>query len=162
MNQLGPLYRHQYVFSSPAAKRIVAAGEARQREVAVAALKAKRAAEEARWAAALAAAKPLPPSTAEEAAQQRLGACRAIIEEVARKHRYAAAELWGERRNKQVVAARQEAMFRCFVETTQSLGQIARAFGRDHTTIGYGVATYARRHGLPMPRGMQWHPKVRP
>lgn len=66
-----------------------------------------------------------------------------IIAEVARKHGLKVADLKGPRRNRPYVRARQEAMYRCYRETDNSLPAIGRAFGnRDHTTVLHGI----RRH----------------
>ena len=69
-----------------------------------------------------------------------------IIEEVAAKHGYLVTELKSPRRHRGLVLARQEAMWRCKMETNNSFPEIARALGgRDHTTILHGVRRHAER-----------------
>ena len=76
---------------------------------------------------------------------------QAIVAEIADKHAVSVADLRSPLRIHKLVRARQEGYWRARMETDASLPQIARAFGRaDHTTVFYGLRTYARRHGLPI------------
>lgn len=55
-------------------------------------------------------------------------------------------EMLSHRRDKSVVAARHEAMWRCKNETQMSFPDIGRRFGgRDHTTILYAVRSHEKR-----------------
>lgn len=67
-----------------------------------------------------------------------------IAQEVAQKHSVPMTDMFSARRNKEAVAARHEAFYRCSVETSMSLPQIGRRFGRDHTTILYGIRKFKR------------------
>jgi hypothetical protein len=78
-----------------------------------------------------------------------------IIEETARLHGLTSRDLVSQSRRKELVRARQEAMYRCASETENSYPRIARAMKRDHTTVLHGVQKHAERNGLPLPRGMQ-------
>lgn len=71
---------------------------------------------------------------------------RSICEEVAAKHRVTYQEMCGQRRHREIILARQEAMWRCSHETTASLPMIGRALGsRHHTTILHGVRAHQAR-----------------
>jgi len=64
-----------------------------------------------------------------------------IIEDVAQFYNLETKDLLGRRRSKDIVTARQMAMYLAREETNASLPQIGRALGgRDHTTVlhGYG------------------------
>lgn len=65
-----------------------------------------------------------------------------IAGEVCRKHRVTINELKSPRREKRIVLARQEAIWRVKKETAMSLPAIGRKFNRDHTTVIWSV----RRH----------------
>lgn len=70
---------------------------------------------------------------------------KAIIRQVSEKHKVPLADIMSARRNKYIVAARYEAMYRLRYETTMSYPEIGRRVGgRDHTTVLYGV----RKHEL--------------
>lgn len=95
-------------------------------------------------------------SFAVPAVADRPGACRTIIEQVAAKHDVKAGDIIGPRRMKQILHARQEALYRCVDETSLSLPTIGRAFGdRNHSTIIHAVRVYAKDKGLGLPRGMR-------
>lgn len=75
---------------------------------------------------------------------------KAIIREVAAKHRVTYEGLVSNRRARWLAWPRQEAYRRCYVETSASLPEIGRAFGgRNHTTIIVGIRNYEARNGLP-------------
>jgi chromosomal replication initiator protein len=62
-----------------------------------------------------------------------------IIEAVAQFYRLETKDLLGRRRSKDIVTARQMAMYLTREETNASLPQIGRALGgRDHTTVLHG------------------------
>lgn len=86
-------------------------------------------------------------------------AVKRIQREVARKHQLKPNDIIVFARNKRLVEARQEAMFRCADETILSYPKIGALFGdRDHTTIIHGVRAHAVRIGLPVeeiPRGLK-------
>ncbi|MCX5581468.1 helix-turn-helix domain-containing protein [Kaistia terrae] len=90
----------------------------------------------------------------------RLGGVRRsigdIIRETAAKHLLVSADLVGRSRQRTtVVPARHEAMYLCAKATPYSMPEIGRSFGRDHTTVIYGIQQHAKRNGLPLPRGMK-------
>lgn len=69
-----------------------------------------------------------------------------IIKEVADKHGYRVTEITSARRERGLCVARHEAMWRCKMETQNSLPQIARAIGnRDHTTVLHGIRRHEER-----------------
>lgn len=66
-----------------------------------------------------------------------------VLRVVADAHGYTVEALVGPRRQRGLVAARQQAMWLCRALTGASLPEVARAIGgRDHTTVMHGV----RRH----------------
>lgn len=66
-----------------------------------------------------------------------------IVREVCAKHCLTKSELMSDRRARNLVAARHEAMYRMSKETTMSLPAIGRRMGhKDHTTVLHGI----RRH----------------
>lgn len=71
---------------------------------------------------------------------------RAICEEVSRKHRVSFADMASNRRYREFVLARQEAMWRCWQETSATLPMIGRILGgRDHSTIWHGIRRHQKR-----------------
>lgn len=70
-----------------------------------------------------------------------------LVEEVRRRRGVALHELCGTSRTQNVAAARHELWWRIrhYPERCYSLPEIARLFGRDHTTIRTGVLAYQRR-----------------
>ena len=77
-----------------------------------------------------------------------LGPLRAIVLDVALKHKLTVAQVLGRQRSRPFVLARQEAMWRCHRETYASLPQIGEAMdGRDHTTILHGIRQHEKRLG---------------
>lgn len=71
---------------------------------------------------------------------------RSILKECADKHGISYDEIVSNRRQRNLVIARQEAMWRCKAETTATYPQIAMAIGhRDHTTILHGVRQHEKR-----------------
>lgn len=69
-----------------------------------------------------------------------------IIAETARKYGLRPAEIVSHRRSRRLIGPRQEAMWRCCMETSRSLPVIARHFGgRDHTTIIHGRRQHQKR-----------------
>jgi chromosomal replication initiation ATPase DnaA len=77
--------------------------------------------------------------------------CHFIIEEVAAAHGLTSEQIMGTRRHGALARARQEAYYRCVMETNYSYPKIARVFDRDHTTIMYGANKYAKDNDLPDP-----------
>lgn len=75
-----------------------------------------------------------------------MGPIHAIKEEVCLKYGITMTELLSRRRLRTLAFARFEGYWRARNETTASLPEIARAFGRsDHTTIMHGVERYEQR-----------------
>lgn len=70
---------------------------------------------------------------------------RAIIKAVAMKHDVRIHEIMGTSRERQIVHARQEAMFQIRETTPLSLPQIARMFGKDHSTVVHAVKAHKER-----------------
>lgn len=69
-----------------------------------------------------------------------------IIREVGKQHGFTYSQMIGQRRQRDLVEARQAAYWRCKVETGASYPVIGRAFGnRDHSTILHGVAEHEAR-----------------
>lgn len=68
-----------------------------------------------------------------------------IIGEVADKHGITEFQLKKRRRERPVVIARQEAMYRCAEETKFSLAAIGRFFGFDHTTVMHAIKAHRAR-----------------
>lgn len=69
----------------------------------------------------------------------------AIAKEVAAKHRVPMRILLSQRRQRELVYARQEAFWRCREETAASFPQIGRVFNRDYSTVIYGARAHERR-----------------
>lgn len=68
-----------------------------------------------------------------------------IAEEVATRHRISVEELKSKSLQRRLAWPRQEAWWRMRLETRASYPAIARLFGRDHTTVIYGVRAFERR-----------------
>ena len=68
-----------------------------------------------------------------------------IVEAVAAKHIISVKEILGGRREKPVVIARQEAMWRIANETAMNLTAIGRKFDRDHTTVIWSIQRHQAR-----------------
>lgn len=68
-----------------------------------------------------------------------------IAAEVADKHRISLFDIRSHRRSQPLVRARQEAMYRCRMETSKSYPQIGRFFKRDHTTVIHAVEAHQQR-----------------
>jgi chromosomal replication initiator protein len=62
-----------------------------------------------------------------------------IIEQAAQTCGLSVEDIVGEKKSRRLVIARHYAMNRVYYETNLSLPEIGRLFGRDHTTIIYGV-----------------------
>lgn len=63
-----------------------------------------------------------------------------VIDQVCAKHSLTRAELLSSRRDRPLVAARHEAMYRMSKETSMSLPAIGRRMGnKDHTTVLHGI-----------------------
>lgn len=82
--------------------------------------------------------------------------CKDVAREVALKHNVRLEDMLGPTRSKSLVRARHEAFFRCRYEITRngipvSYPEIGRLFHRDHTTVLYGIRTYAASTGAPVP-----------
>jgi hypothetical protein len=80
-----------------------------------------------------------------------------IVAEVAEQHKVTVLDIMSARRNRTIVAARQEAMYRLRHETPLSSAQIGRLLKRDHTTVLWAV----ERHGA-MLRGEVFTQASRP
>jgi len=71
---------------------------------------------------------------------------RMIALQTARKHGLTIHELLSPRRQRKIVLARHEAMWRCVKETSLSLPHIGRILGgKDHTTVLHGVRRHQQR-----------------
>lgn len=69
-----------------------------------------------------------------------------IAYQTAKKHGLTIHELLSPRRQRKIVIARHEAMWRCVKETSLSLPQIGRILGgKDHTTVLHGVRRHEQR-----------------
>lgn len=69
-----------------------------------------------------------------------------IIREVAVEHDMTEGAIIGERRTKEIVVARQHAMWRLAQEQRWSMARIGRVLGgRDHTTVIHGVRRHEQR-----------------
>jgi hypothetical protein len=68
-----------------------------------------------------------------------------ITLEVCEKHQVGFNEIVSPRRDRAVVAARFEAMWRMTKETTMSLPAIGRRFSRDHTSVIHAVREHEKR-----------------
>ena len=75
----------------------------------------------------------------------KLQRIRAIQIRVCAKHRITVEELLSERRHKELVLARHEAMRLAYYETSMSVVKIARAFARHHCTVLYVIGRLNRR-----------------
>lgn len=77
---------------------------------------------------------------------------REIADEVCEKHSISFVVIKSESRRKDIVQARQEAMYRCRYETTQSYQTIGNFFGGfDHSTVLHAIRKHAERNGLESP-----------
>lgn len=98
----------------------------------------------------------------EERRLNGMGHCARIMEEEAKAAGCELSDLRSDRKTRDIVQVRQKAMYRCVVETVQSLPQIGRAFHKDHTTVIAGIRSHCRRTGDPYPPGMKppkgWKP----
>ena len=74
-----------------------------------------------------------------------------ILSVVAEKHKFTPAQLLGGSKNKDLVAARREAIFLMHTKLGKSLTQIGRFFGRDHSTIHH--------HFMATKDGTAWRKK---
>lgn len=70
---------------------------------------------------------------------------RAIVAEVAEKYGVALGDVISNRRDHAIAIVRQEAMFRCRFETSNSLAAIGRVFDRDHSTVSHGIRAHKQR-----------------
>lgn len=71
---------------------------------------------------------------------------RDIVCEVCAKHGVSVLDVMGSYRDRRIVHARQEAMYRLRHETTMSYPEIGRRLGdKDHTTVMHGEAKHAER-----------------
>lgn len=75
----------------------------------------------------------------------------AIVNEVSAKTGVAVSDILGPNRERHVVLARYEALYRTAVETTMSYFAIGRRFNRDHATIMHGIKRHVLANGLPFP-----------
>lgn len=76
-----------------------------------------------------------------------------IVDDVCGRRGVTRVELCGHGRSRAVVRARHELWWRIreHPERSYSLPEIARWFGRDHTTVLSGINAHRRRHWLPEP-----------
>lgn len=81
-----------------------------------------------------------------------------IVNSVAMETGVPAPLILGYRRNKYIVAARQKAMYRCYVETDRSTTRVGRFFCRDHTTVLHAIRVCERR---PKKRKTHAKPELR-
>lgn len=68
-----------------------------------------------------------------------------IAAQVAKKHELRILDLRSDGRQKHIVAARQEAIWRIKHETTMSLTAIGRKFNRDHATVLHSIKRHQER-----------------
>jgi chromosomal replication initiator protein len=71
----------------------------------------------------------------------------AIVEQVAREYLVTVEVIRGPWKNRRVVRARQEAMYRLRHETRLSTPQIGNLLNRDHSTVLYGIGRHGERVG---------------
>jgi chromosomal replication initiation ATPase DnaA len=76
-----------------------------------------------------------------------------ILSRVATKHGLEMSDLFARSRSLAVTDARSEYFFLALNETPASSVEIGRSIAKDHTTVLYGAARHAMKHGLPIPRG---------
>ncbi len=76
-----------------------------------------------------------------------------ILRSTAMKHHLRRVELLSRSRTAAVATARSEFFYRALSETLVSSVKVGRKVKRDHTTVLYGAARHAAKHGLPIPRG---------
>ena len=76
---------------------------------------------------------------------QKRATAHSLVELVAAKHGITTKELMSPTRKKNIVEARQEAMYRIKVSTGYSILEIARFFNKDHTTILHAISKYERK-----------------
>jgi len=76
---------------------------------------------------------------------QKRATAKSVIALVAAKHGITTADLMSVTRKKNIVEARQEAMYRIKVSTGYSVLEIARLFSKDHTTILHAISKYERK-----------------
>jgi chromosomal replication initiator protein len=82
---------------------------------------------------------------------------RSVIIEVAEKHNVPPREIMGRTRERSVVLARHEAIYRVkALNPTFSSTQIGRWFNRDYTTILYAIAKYQDQNGAPRLCRYRW------
>lgn len=75
-----------------------------------------------------------------------LTSAQRIIRQVCEKHGFTRGELFSARRNRPLVAARHEAMYRLSKETSMSFPAIGRRMGgKDHSSVIHGVRQHERR-----------------
>lgn len=74
----------------------------------------------------------------------------AILRRVSMEHGVPVSDIRGDRRFRDIVTARQAAMYALATERPElSYSAIARIFNRDHTTAMHNLQVYAERNGLP-------------
>jgi hypothetical protein len=74
---------------------------------------------------------------------------RQIQMEVAAKHGISRDSMMRSSNVAPIVAARNEAMFRCRTELAMTFPAIARIFGKHHTSVIHGVRSHQATHGIP-------------
>lgn len=80
---------------------------------------------------------------------------RRIAVEVSKKTGVSLAEIIGEPRHAEVIAARYETFYRAACETSLSLTHIAVGLNKDVRVASRAVKLYAKRNKLPIPRGLR-------
>ncbi|CDP50689.1 hypothetical protein [Devosia sp. DBB001] len=70
-----------------------------------------------------------------------------IVAECAAKYGVSVKDILSMRRNKDIVSARYEAMWRMRQETTMSYPQIGAKLGRDHSTVVHAIKRHERIRG---------------
>ena len=88
----------------------------------------------------------------DETAKYGFQQMKAIMEQVADKHKVSVHEIKSASRGRAIVIPRQEFFYRAKTETLKSYPDIGRfCGGRDHTTVLHGVRRHAAMFDKPMP-----------
>jgi len=67
---------------------------------------------------------------------------KALITEVCERRGVGYRDVMSRTKNRRISAVRMEAYFVVWQELGWSLGKVGRAFGRDHSTVSYGIAKH--------------------
>lgn len=71
-----------------------------------------------------------------------------VVERVAAQHGIEWRKLFGKRRTKRIAAARQQVYSELHATGKFSTTRIGNIFGRDHSTVVYGIKTHRKKCGL--------------